>query len=138
MLEVLRHDEVREAAMTMQSTGHEERELLAMHAIDRLPHGGRDRVVLQVQCSRSHHLAKVFDTDAGFAYQSTLRGHAHGHRDRIDDPHGAGDIHHWSDLLDADPADDALPASCECGQRMLSRAALRRWIGDGEQRVVVD
>lgn len=124
--------------MTTQSTGREERELLAMRAIERLPHGGRDEVVLHVQCSRSHHLAKVFDTDAGLAYQATVHGHAHGHRDRIDDPHGAGEVHHWSDLLDADPADDALPAWCECGQRMLSRAAVRRWIDAEDKRVVVD
>lgn len=124
--------------MTTQSTGHDEREVLAERAIDRLPDGGREAVALQVQCSRSHHLAKVFDTDAGLAYQSTVHGHAHGHRDRIDDPHGVGQVHHWSDLLDADPADDALPAWCECGQRILSRAAVRRWIDDGEKRVVVD
>lgn len=124
--------------MATQSTGHEERESLAMQAISRLPGGGRDAVALQVQCARSHHLAKVFDTDAGFAYQSTVHGHAHGRRDRLDDAHGVAVVRHWSDLLDSDPADDALPAWCECGHRMLSRAAVRRWMDDGEKRVVVD
>lgn len=124
--------------MAAQTQGHEERELLAVSAIDRLPHGGRDAVRLQVQCARSHHLAKVFDTDSGLAYQSTVHGRAHGRRDRLDDAHGVGQAHHWSDLLDGDPADDALPAWCECGQRTLSRAAVQRWLHDGEKRVVVD
>lgn len=124
--------------MTVESQAHEQRGMRAADAIARLPHGGRESVRLQVHCANSHHLAKVFDTEDGLAYQSTVHPHAHGDRDRPDDLHRAEEPRHWSDLLDGDPADDALPAWCDCGHRLLSRAAVQRWIADGERRVVVE
>lgn len=96
---------------------------------------------LQIQCARSHHVAEVFDTDAGLVYVAPVRSHSHGSYDLPDQPHGDQKPHQWMDLLRAGEGravDDALPAWCDCGHRALSRESVLRWIADGEHRVVVD
>lgn len=116
-----------------------ERELLAHRAWDDLPHGGRDALVMQVQCAEGHHVAKVFTTESGDVVRTTVRRRAHGSRDLPDEPHTPHDAHHHLDLLVIDDVDDdEIPAWCDCGPRALSRAALREWRGLGETRVVVD
>lgn len=81
--------------------------------------------MINVQCSRSHHVAAVFETPQGLVYRSVEGPHAHGSRDRQDVAHHGS--HHgteYVDLLVGDPHDDALPAWCECGPRTVSRAML--------------
>jgi hypothetical protein len=125
--------------MTMTaSTGRHE---LAQQAWSALPHGGRNEVRLQVQCSRAHHMAKLYETGAGLVYVAPLRAHSHGSRDRFDRPHGEAKPGRFFDLLgDADEhtVDDALPAWCDCGPRTLSRAALHEWLAAAEHHVIVD
>jgi hypothetical protein len=94
---------------------------------------------LSVRCSRSHHVASVYVTPAGLVYTSLVGPHAHGSRDRVDEPHHAAS--HGSEVvepLEGNPlADDALPASCECGPRVLSRADLLRALAQGRRRLDV-
>lgn len=114
---------------------------LAERAWSALPHGGRDRVKLQVQCDRAHHVATVYETAVGLVYVAPLRAHSHGSRDRFDEPHGEAKPHRWFDMIgDADEQtlDDSVPAWCDCGPRTLSRAAIRAWMAAHERRVVVD
>lgn len=116
-----------------------ERELLAHRLWDGLPHGGRDAVVLQVQCAQGHHVAKVYATEGGEIVRTTVRPRSHGSRDLPDEPHTPHEVHHHLDLLGIDEVqDDGVPAWCDCGPRVLSRAALVEWVGLGESRVVVD
>jgi hypothetical protein len=103
-----------------------------------LPHGGRDAVILQVQCAQGHHLAKVLATDIGPIVVTTVRAHSHGDRDLPDAPHSPGRAPFFVDLRDVPGADDAIPAWCDCGHRVLSRAVLRAWSATGESRVIVD
>lgn len=118
-------------------TDRYERELLARRAWEELPHGGRNALVLDVQCHEGHHLAKVFRTGAGPIVLTTVRPHSHGQRDLPDVPHGADGSRRFLDLLDAPDEDDTVPAWCDCGQRVLSRADMREWMVAGEKRVVV-
>ena len=127
--------------MTQQTSVHGSRSQLAHDAWARLPHGGRDAMRLQVQCQRSHHVAAVYDTDAGLVYVAPIRAHSHGSRDRVDEPHGSHEIEQWFDIIVAkdDPMiDDTVPAWCDCGHRALSRAAMLGWIAADEHKVVVD
>ncbi|ONI91546.1 hypothetical protein ALI22I_07890 [Saccharothrix sp. ALI-22-I] len=94
---------------------------------------------LDVRCSRSHHVAAVYDTSSGLVYAASAGTQAHGSRARVDTPHH-GDRHgaEHVDLLteiDTRVMDDRLPAWCGCGPRTLSRADLRRAIADGERHV---
>ncbi len=127
--------------MIHPASSHAERAAVAQAAWLRLPHGGRDGVRLRVHCARSHHVAAVYETDAGLVYLAPVRPRSHGSGDLPDQPHGDQAPHHWLDLLDpaAQPtADDALPAWCDCGHRALSRSAVLGWLAAGEHRVVVD
>ncbi len=127
--------------MTDQSATHETRSKQAQEAWEALPHGGHDEVRLRVQCSQGHHVANVYDTAIGSVYAATVRARSHGSRDRVDEPHGAHEARRWFDILevpDDTSCDDALPAWCDCGHRVLSRVALLQWIATGEHRVVVD
>lgn len=94
---------------------------------------------LSVRCGRSHHVAAVYATPAGLVYTSVTGRHAHGSRDRVDQPHhGAARGTEQVEMLEGDAlADDALPASCECGPRVLSRADLLRALADGKHRLDV-
>ena len=97
---------------------------------------------LDVRCRRSHHVAAVYEADGTLVYSATVGPHGHGSRDRVDTGHGAssrGRGH--TDLLDTsgDPlCDDGIPASCECGPRTLSRAALLTSLGQDVRHVIVD
>jgi len=104
-----------------------------------LPEGGHDAATLHVQCTRSHHLAVVFDTPDGLVYRSTLRPRSHGSKDRLDELHGNAEPGRYFDFLEPGPGvDDALPAWCDCGPRTLSRASVASWAAAHEHRVVVD
>jgi hypothetical protein len=116
-----------------------ERELLARQEWEALPHGGRDSVVMQVQCADGHELAKVFRTDAHLLVRTTVRPRSHGNRDLPDKPHTPNEMRRIVDMLEVDDAaDDSIPAWCDCGARTLSRAALRDWLTQGEHRVIMD
>ena len=114
-----------------------DRRRIAAEAHSALEHGGRDAIRLRVMCPQAHHVAVVYDTDVGLVYETPVRRHAHGDRDLLDLTHKTQRITHWYDLLDVD-GDDALIASCECGERSLSRQALLEWIAADEKRVVID
>lgn len=126
--------------MKQQQSTHESRRQAARDAWAALPHGGRDAVRLQVQCARSHHVASVYDTAAGWVFTAPVRGRSHGSRDRIDEPHGSHEVATWIDLIapmDDPHVDDSVPAWCDCGRRTLSRAEMLGWIAAGERKVVV-
>lgn len=112
------------------------RERQARDAWTSLPHGGRDAVILQVHCSSGHHLAKVADTPVGKVVVTTVRSRSHGDRDRPDSPHTPDRAHYAVDLLDG-VDDDVIPAWCDCGHRVLSRADLTSWVESSEHRVVM-
>lgn len=98
-----------------------------------------DHQRLSVQCSRSHHLAAVFETGAGLVYQAIEGPHAHGSRDRVDTAHHGGPRGtEYVDLLVGDPmSDDGLPAWCDCGPHTLSRSALLEEAASGSHTVRV-
>ncbi len=102
----------------------------------------RERVLLRVRCSRSHHVAAVYATPAGPVYATELGRHAHGHRDFVDVDHrpvshGRVGRYHLDLLEPFDPADDALPATCECGPRTLSRADLLSALRESRRTIEV-
>ncbi|MBF6181447.1 hypothetical protein [Nocardia otitidiscaviarum] len=108
----------------------------AADALDAITQRER-QLLLQVRCGRAHHVAAVFDTPLGPVYESSTGPHAHGSRDFVDTAHGAH--HHgirYADLLNGDElADDALPASCECGPHALSRTRLQQVIAAGDHTI---
>ncbi|MFS8102212.1 hypothetical protein LFM09_34320 [Lentzea alba] len=108
----------------------------ARAALDSLGAHRRDARRLSVRCSRSHHVASVYVTPAGLVYASVIGPHSHGSRDRVDEPHhGASHGTELVEPLEGGPlVDDALPASCECGPRVLSRADLLRALAQGRRR----
>jgi len=89
-----------------------------------------DHLRLRVSCSRSHHVASIYETASGLVYTAPCTAHAHGSRDYVDAPHGVEPCgHEWADVLAVANdlmADDELPAGCECGPRTLSRTELLR------------
>lgn len=97
---------------------------------------------LDVRCRCSHRVAAVYDADHVLVYTATVGIHGHGSRDRTDAGHAnssRGRRH--TDILDTtgDPlCDDGIPASCECGPRVLSRAALLASVGQGVRHLIVD
>ena len=111
------------------------RQSQARHELATLPHGGRNEVLLRVQCSRSHHVARVLHTAEGLVVETHPRSYGHGDRDRYDGTHHASPRMGWTDFLDA--SDDPIPAGCECGPVTLDRAELRRLIGRGTLRWVM-
>jgi hypothetical protein len=127
-------------AMTRAIGSHDVRSDQAAKALAALPHGGREAIVLRVQCAKNHHVAKVYDTAQGLVYAAPVRARSHGDYDLPDQPHGDHAPHRWLDLLEepGDASDDSLPAWCDCGHRVLSRAEVRAWLDAGEHRVIVD
>jgi hypothetical protein len=97
---------------------------------------------LDVRCRSSHHVAAVYEADGVLVYSTTVGCHGHGSRDREDAGHaGSTRGRGHTDMLDTSGdqlADDRIPASCECGPRMLSRAALLASVGQGERHLIVD
>lgn len=94
---------------------------------------------LNVQCPRSHHVASVYDTEAGLVYSAVTASHAHGSRDFVDTAHHGGRRGtEYADLLDAGPmVDDDLPAWCECGPRTLSRTELGEHIAAERRKLLL-
>lgn len=84
-------------------------------------------------------MAAVLDTAAGPVFRSVTGLRAHGGRDYIDTGHGSHENGtRYADLLAADDfTDDELPASCECGPHMLSRARLAKAIADFERVILM-
>ena len=97
---------------------------------------------LDVRCRRSHHVAAVYEADGVLVYSATVGSRGHGSRDRVDVGHaGSSRGRGHTDMLDTrgDPmSDDGIPASCECGPRILSRAALLASVGQGVRHLIVD
>lgn len=124
------------------STSHVVREKVARRAYEALGPSPSQNAVLQVSCDRSHHLAAVYDTEAGPVFHSVLHSKAHGRRDYFDVGHHASQLGlDWFDLLDPgpDPAiADELAAGCECGPYTLSRKLLLQHIADGETHIVIE
>jgi len=102
--------------------------------------------IMTIQCARSHHLARVFQTPEGTIIEANLNRRSHGRRDLHSDPHGVDEPSLWWDFVDpgqgpdpVDPAvDDLIPVGCACGDRLLSRSAIAEWIDDHDPRVTVD
>mgnify|MGYP001548490492 CR=1 FL=1 len=114
------------------------RQRRAAESLARAERPADDRL-LAVQCANGHHVAGVFTTAEGAVVQAAAGRHSHGHRDRVDTPHGSQSSAPWTDFLDAGGlADDTLPAWCECGPWSLSRNAMTSWIKAGERRVVLE
>jgi hypothetical protein len=126
--------------MTSKTSTVSEREQRARRAYDSLGHGRHDHTLLHVDCPNGHHLAVVVSTSDGPVYAATLRAHSHGREDRPDVAHHAAEPHRWFDMLEVDGPDvsDQLPASCACGERILSRHIVTSWVLQGEHRVVAD
>lgn len=122
-------------------TSHQVREKIARRAFEALGPSPSQHMVLMVQCPHSHHLAAVYDTQAGRVFHSILHAGSHGRKDYEDLGHHASQLgRDWFDLLDAEPdasVPDELEAGCECGPYTLSRSQLIQQIADGETRVIV-
>lgn len=113
-----------------------QRRATAEEALAQLGAERRKHVVLRVRCGRSHHVASVYDTDAGRVVATQVGMRAHGSRDFVDQAHHGTRPPGFIDLLEADTfTEDLLPAGCECGARSLSRTELRHSI-ESEQRVL--
>jgi hypothetical protein len=97
---------------------------------------------LDVRCRNSHHVAAVYEADGELVYSATVGPHGHGSRDRVAAGHGGNNKGRGhTDLLDTSGdlmSDDGMPASCECGPRVLSRAALLASVEEGVHHVIVD
>lgn len=122
--------------MTTAMRTHDVRSHRASEALARLPHGGKEQIVLRVHCNRSHHVAVVYDVATELVYVAPVRPRSHGARDLPDEPHGKQ--RSWVDFVAVPGVEDALPAWCDCGHRTLSRRAILEWVRDGEHRVIVD
>ena len=124
------------------STSHAVREKIARRAFEALGPSPSQKTRLMVQCNSAHHLAAVYDTDAGRVYRTELHSKAHGRKDFVDTGHHGSRLgRDWFDLLDAGEgagASDELPAGCECGPYTLSRKMLVQQIAQGEKRVIVE
>lgn len=100
----------------------------AERALEALGPARGDHQRLSVQCPHGHHVAAVFETEAGLVVRAVTGPHAHGSKDFVDTAHHGG-THGvvYVDLLEpASTTDDVLPAWCDCGPRNLSRAEIRR------------
>jgi hypothetical protein len=107
------------------STQVNDRRRRAAEAMTALGAGLSGHEVLSVQCAHSHHVAVVYDTEAGLVFRSLTGPHAHGRKDRADVAHHAsqhGDA--YVEVLTDREADEMLPASCDCGSWSLARADL--------------
>jgi hypothetical protein len=97
---------------------------------------------LDVRCRNSHHVAAVYEADGALVYSATVGTRGHGSRDRVDAGHaGSNRCRGHTDMLDtADDlmSDDGMPASCECGPRVLSRTALLASVAQGVRHVIVE
>ena len=118
-----------------------ERRHAAQTALQALSAQRDEHLLCSVRCSRSHHVAAVYDTAAGPVYEALTGPHAHGRRDFIDAGHH-GHRHGTPilDLLNAgtdSTVDDALPAWCECGPRVLSRSELQHALARHQRHLLL-
>lgn len=123
----------------MSQTTSERRRRIAADALALLGTQRSEHQRLSVQCPHSHHLAAVYETEAGLVYHAIEGPHAHGSKDRIDTAHHGGPrgTEHV-DLLAGDPmSDDGLPAWCDCGPHTLSRSELLKEAAAGQRTVRV-
>ena len=120
--------------MSQARTDSETRRQAARAALDVLGSHRGDRQRLGVQCPRSHHVAFVYDTEAGPVFWARTGPHAHGSKDFVDTGHHGAERAEYVDLLEAARgADDTLPAWCDCGPQTLSRSALLGTVHAGER-----
>lgn len=114
------------------------RRKMAAQALAALGPQRGDHQRLSVQCSRSHHLAGVYETPVGLVYHAIEGPRAHGSRDRVDTAHHGGSKGtSFDDLLAGDEmSDDGLPAWCECGRYTLSRSDLLEEAASGPAKTV--
>jgi len=112
--------------MSGAPTTSSHRQHLAAEALGRLGRARGDHQLVSVQCSRSHHLAAVYDTDAGPVYVALTGPHAHGAKDRVDTAHHGGrrGTEHVDLLMPGRRLPETLPAWCDCGPRTVARADL--------------
>lgn len=115
-----------------ESTRRQER---AARALATLGMHRSDHQVLSVQCSCAHHVATVYETDAGLVHRCLTGPRSHGSKDFLDTgKHGHRAGSEYADLLDAGThADDDLPAWCDCGPHTLSRSHLLALVRSGER-----
>ena len=105
----------------------------ASQALEALGPSRGDHQRLSVQCPRGHHVAAVFETEAGLVVRAMTGPHAHGSKDFVDTAHHGGSRGvTYVDLLEpVSTSEDVLPAWCDCGPRNLSRAEIRRQVRPG-------
>jgi hypothetical protein len=122
----------------MNPSTHQRRQQRAAEALAVFGKQRSEHQRLSVQCARSHHLAAVYETEAGLVYHAVEGPHAHGSKDFVDTAHHGGTRGtEYVDLLRADPmSDDGLPAWCDCGPHTLSRRDLLQAAADGEVRTL--
>lgn len=112
------------------------RQRAAAEALAELGTALREHELLSIQCTHGHHLGAVYETSAGMVVRTLTGPHAHGSKDRLDTPHHAarrGAV--VTDLLVGPSAADDVPAWCDCGPRLLARAALAAEIRRGRRTV---
>jgi hypothetical protein len=128
--------------MNRISSSPAERRAAAQAAVAELGGHRSKHLRLDVRCRRSHHVAAVYEADGQLVYTAVVGPHGHGGRDFVGTGHGADrQGRRYSDLLDIGDSpfdDDELPASCECGPRTLSRAALSDAIARYQRNMLVD
>jgi hypothetical protein len=114
-----------------------QRQRAAAEALGELGSSLREHELLSIQCGHGHHLGAVYETAAGLVVRTLTGPHAHGSKDRLDAPHHAAS--HGAVLADLlvtpTGADDEVPAWCDCGPRLLSRAALTAEVRRGRRTV---
>ncbi len=120
--------------MSQGRTDAETRRQAARAALEVLGAHRAERQRLSVQCPRSHHVAFVYDTDAGLVFWTRTGPHAHGSKDFVDTGHHGTPRAEIVDLLESGPGTgDTLPAWCDCGTHSLSRAELLGRVHAGDR-----
>lgn len=117
----------------------QERQERAEGALATLGSHRSDHEVLLVECRQGHRVAAVYETSVGAVFVSRIGPHAHGDMDLPDTGHRVerpGE--EFVDTLEAQFADDGLPAWCDCGNRTLSRSSLADDIAANRRTVLVD
>lgn len=120
-------------------TMSQERQERAEGALATLGSHRSDHEVLLVECRQGHRVAAVYETSVGTVFVSRIGPHAHGDMDLPDTGHRVerpGE--EFVDTLEAQFADDGLPAWCDCGNRTLSRSSLADDIAANQRTVLVD
>ncbi|HKY58974.1 MAG TPA: hypothetical protein VJL80_13115 [Aeromicrobium sp.] len=120
-------------------TMSQERQERAEGALATLGSHRSDHEVLLVECRQGHRVAAVYETSVGAVFVSRIGPHAHGDMDLPDTGHRVerpGE--EFVDTLEAQFADDGLPAWCDCGNRTLSRSSLADDIAANRRTVLVN